>query len=128
MKQNDTFKDMLANYQPDLGDSDEYMSSLQRKLEAIESVKSMYQEECIQMRKRMIVAFVSGIIAGAGAAFYLLLHPAALALSNHFPSWISTSHILPIIAIVAFSSLSAVFCTLLYQIFKKDFSESSFPI
>lgn len=126
MKKNETFEAMLANYQPNLGDSGEYMGNLQRKLDAIESVKSMYREECIRMRKRMIVAFVSGGIAGVAATLYLLLHPVTLtAPSLHLPIGVISdlSHYIPMLAIATFSVLASIICTLLYQVLNKDFSE-----
>lgn len=128
MKQNETFKAMLADYRPDLGDNDEYINNLQRRLDAIETVKRMYKEERRRIRNRMVVAFVSGGIVGVAMTLYLLLHPVALTAPTRFLSdWLiaNASSILTILAVPTLSVLAAVGCTLIYQIVKKDYSAES---
>jgi len=128
MKQNGTFKTLLADCRPDLGDSTRYLSQLQSKLERIETVKRMYEEECHRMRNRMVVAFVSGGVAGAATAFYLLLHPIQLATrGHHLPDWLIdiADNLLTCSTIILLGGLSALTCTLLYQTLKKNFPEAS---
>lgn len=125
MKQNETFKAMLADYRPDLGNGDEYITNLQRRLDAIEAVKRMYAEERRRMHIRMVVAFVSGGIVGGVMTLYLLFHPVALVAPDRYLSdWLvaNASSILTILTVPVFSVLAAVGCTLLYQIVKKDYS------
>ena len=45
MKRNRTLQKMLEDYRPDLGDSNEYMEQLQRRLETVEAVKQLYETE-----------------------------------------------------------------------------------
>ena len=45
MKRNRTLQKMLEDYRPDLGDGNEYMEQLQRRLEAVEAVKQLYETE-----------------------------------------------------------------------------------
>lgn len=125
MKQNETLKAMLADYQPNLGDSYKYISNLQRRLDAIETVKQMYETERRKMRNRLIVAFVSGGIAGVAMAFYIMLHPIAPITMDQLPAqWMvaNVNIIVKVLAITVFSVLIAIVSTLFYQIFKKDYS------
>ena len=121
---------MLADFRPDLGNGDDYMDGLQRRLEAIEVVKRMYEEERRRLRNRMVVAFVSGGIVGVAMTLYLLLHPVALvAPSRYLSDWLlaNTSSVLSILAVPVFSVLTAIACTLLYQVFKRDYSAIGSP-
>lgn len=130
MKQNETLKAMLANYQPNLGDSDKYISNLQRRLDAIETVKQMYETERRKIRNRLIVAFVSGGIAGVAMAFYIMLHPIAPITIEQLPAqWMvaNVNIIVKVLAITVFSVLIAIVSSLFYQIFKKDYSAVTSP-
>jgi len=128
MKQNETFKAMLADYHPDLGDGDRYVDDLGRRLEAIETVKRMYEAERRRMRSRMIVAFASGGVTGVAATIYLLLHPIAMVSpGRHLSVWLATNgnNLLTLLFITVFSVLVAVASTLAYRIFKKDYPTST---
>ena len=57
MKRNRTLQKMLEDYRPDLGDSNEYMEQLQRRLEAVEAVKQLYETERRRTHSQMAVAF-----------------------------------------------------------------------
>lgn len=130
MKQNETLKAMLANYQPNLGDSDKYISNLQRRLDAIETVKQMYETERRKIRNRLIVAFVSGGIAGVAMAFYIMLNPIAPITMEQLPAqWMvaNVNIIVKVLAITVFSVLIAIVSSLFYQIFKKDYSAVTSP-
>ena len=122
MKQNETFKTLMDDYSPELGDSEEYMDNLQRKLAAVEVVRKMYETENRRMRNRLIVAFVSGALAGAGTALYLILHPDFLAHSRLLPMLDGFQYRM-LVSVVAVAILGGILCTLLYQIVAKDFSE-----
>lgn len=122
MKQNETFKNLIERNRPELGDSEEYMDNLQRKLAAVEVVRKMYETENRRMRNRVIVAFVSGILAGAGTALYLILHPDFLAHSRLLPMLDGFQYRM-LVSVVAVAIFGGILCTLLYQIVAKDFSE-----
>ena len=66
---------MFARYQPDLGDNDQYMDSLSKKLEAVEYVKKIQTEQVHRSRKIMAVVFVMGVVTGAIGIILALLHP-----------------------------------------------------
>ena len=118
---------MLADYHPDLGDGEEYMSRLSNRLETIESAKHYYETERRRDRSHMIVAFVSGSVTGVVLTVYLLLHP--LFVSDppqvpHFMVWLvdNLSLLLTVSTIVALSVLTAITATLLHSLWKKDYS------
>ena len=127
MKRNNNFTQMLADYHPDLGDGEEYMSRLSNRLETIESAKHYYETERRRDRSHMIVAFVSGSVTGVVLTVYLLLHP--LFVSDppqvpHFMVWLvdNLSLLLTVSTIVALSVLTAITATLLHCLWKKDYS------
>lgn len=75
MKEKTTIEDLFARYQPDMGDRNEYITLLSKKLEAAEYAKR-YREAQTRRYRRMIVAvFISGIVTGAIGIVLVLLHP-----------------------------------------------------
>ena len=118
---------MLAEYRPNLGNGEEYMSRLSNRLETIESAKQYYETERRRDRSHMIVAFVSGIVTGVVLTVYLLLHPLFVSGSPqvpHFMVWLvdNLSLLLTVSTIVALSVLTAITATLLHCLLKKDYS------
>ena len=127
MKRNDTFTQMLADYRPDLGDVEEYMTQLNNRLEAIEAAKQYYETERRRNRSHMIVAFVTGSITGVAMAIYLLLHPLFVSVSPqvpHFMGWLvdNLSLLLTAVTIAALSVLTAIVATSFHSLWKKDYS------
>lgn len=118
---------MLADYHPDLGDGEEYMSRLSNRLEAIEAAKYYYETERRRNRSHMIVAFVAGSITGVVLAAYLLLHPLFVSVTPQVPpfmGWLADnlSLLLTSSIIVVLSVLTAIAATLLHSLLKKDYS------
>ena len=66
---------MFARYQPDLGDSKEYMDALSKKLEAVEFVKQYQEVQVRRHRKIMALVFAMGVLTGALGIILTLLHP-----------------------------------------------------
>ena len=127
MKRNNKFTQMLAEYRPNLGNGEEYMSRLSNRLETIESAKHYYETERRRDRSHMIVAFVSGSVTGVVLTVYLLLHPLFVSGSPqvpHFMEWLvdNLSLLLTVSTIVALSVLTAITATLLHCLWKKDYS------
>ena len=127
MKRNIIFTQMLADYRPDLGDGDEYMTRLSKRLEAIDAAKQYYETERRRNRSHMIVAFVAGSITGVALGTYLLLHPLFVSVTPqlpHFMGWLADnlSLLLTAVTIGALSVLSAIAATLLHGLLKKDYS------
>lgn len=118
---------MLADYRPDLGNGEEYMTRLSNRLKAIEAAKHYYETERRRNRSHMIVAFVAGSITGVVLTAYLLLHPLFVSVSPqvpHFMGWLVDNLSLLITAstIVILSVLTAIATTLLHCLLKKDYS------
>ena len=118
---------MLAEYRPNLGNGEEYMTQLSNRLEAIEAAKHYYETERRRNRSHMVVAFVSGSITGVVLTVYLLMHPLFVSVSPQVPSFMSwlvdnLSLLLTATTIGALSVLSAIATTLLHGLLKKDYT------
>ena len=129
MKKNRKLQEILSDYRPELGDSDEYMANLQRKLEAVEAAKQLYETERRRNRSRMAVAFASGGVTGLVAAVYFLLHPIDIANPTAQPplklfGWLTehSSMVTQTLLVAAFSVCAAVVMTQIYCIVKKDYT------
>ena len=68
-------EDLFARYQPDMGDRDEYMERLSKKLEAAEYAKRYREAQTKRYRRMMVAVFISGIVTGAIGIALVLLHP-----------------------------------------------------
>ena len=75
MKEKTTIEDLFAQYQPDMGDRNEYMKQLSKKLEAAEYAKRYREAQTKRYRRMMVAVFISGIVTGAIAMVLVLLHP-----------------------------------------------------
>ena len=74
MKEN-TIEDLFAQYRPDLGDRNEYLDKLSKKLEAAEYAKRYREAQTRRYRRMMVAVFISGIVTGAIGVVLVLLHP-----------------------------------------------------
>lgn len=68
-------EDLFARYQPDMGDRDEYMERLSKKLEAAEYAKRYHEAQTKRYRRMMVAVFISGVVTGAAGIVFVLLHP-----------------------------------------------------
>ncbi|MDD6186390.1 MAG: hypothetical protein PUB29_12325 [Bacteroidales bacterium] len=75
MKEKTTIEDLFAQYQPDMGDRDEYMERLSRKLEAAEYAKRYREAQTKRYRRMMVAVFISGVVTGSIGIVLVLLHP-----------------------------------------------------
>lgn len=73
-----TIEEMFAHYQPDLGDSGEYMAHLTKKLEAAEYAKQYKAEQTKRYRRMMVLVFIAGMLTGGILMLITLIHPAWL--------------------------------------------------
>ena len=73
-----TIEEMFAHYQPDLGDSGEYMAHLTKKVEAAEYAKQYKAEQSRRYRRMMVLVFVAGVLTGGILMLITLIHPAWL--------------------------------------------------
>jgi len=75
MKEKTTIEELFAQYQPYMGNRNEYMTQLSKKLEAAEYAKRYREEQTRRYRRMMVAVFISGIVTGAIAMVLVLLHP-----------------------------------------------------
>jgi len=75
MKKKTTIEDLFAQYQPDMGDRNEYMEKLSKKLAAAEYAKQYREAQTRRYRRMMVAVFISGIVTGALGMVLVLLHP-----------------------------------------------------
>ena len=75
MKEKTTIEDFFARYQPDMGDRNEYMKQLSKKLDAAEYAKRYRKAQTRRYRRMMVAVFISGIVTGAIGIVLVLLHP-----------------------------------------------------
>jgi len=75
MKEKTTIEDLFAQYQPDMGNSREYLEQISKKLEAAEYAKRYREAQTRRYRRMMVAVFISGIVTGAAGIVLILLHP-----------------------------------------------------
>ena len=75
MKEKTTIEDLFAQYQPDMGNRNEYMAQLSKKLEAAEYAKRYREAQTRRYRRMMVAVFISGIVTGAIGIVLILLKP-----------------------------------------------------
>ena len=75
MKEKTTIEELFAQYQPDMGDRNEYITQLSKKLEAAEYAKRYLEAQTKRYRRMMVAVFISGIVTGAIGVVFVLLHP-----------------------------------------------------
>lgn len=75
MKEKTNIEDLFAQYQPDIGDRNEYMTQLSKKLEAAEYAKRYREAQTRRYRRMMVAVFISGIVTGAIGIVLVLSHP-----------------------------------------------------
>ena len=98
-------EDLFARYQPDMGDRDEYMERLSKKLEAAEYAKRYREAQTRRYRRMMVAVFISGIITGAIGIVLVLSHPQWLlpaetvSVDVPFPAFSLLSKVLLLLAI-----------------------------
>lgn len=75
MKNDAAIEDLFARYQPDLGDKDQYMEQLSKKLEAMEYAKQYREVQTKCYHRMMLAVFVSGVVTGFIGVMLVLFHP-----------------------------------------------------
>lgn len=77
MEKDKNLEELFSNFQPDLGGKDFFMSSLTRKIEAVEYVKRMQEAQIRRYRIAVLVAFVAGMVASFVLIAFVLSMPTA---------------------------------------------------
>ena len=96
MNKDKALEELFLAQKPHFEDSDAFMASLAKRLDAVEYIKQ-HQEATIRRYKiAMVVAFVVGIISGSLSIIYLLSTPADVPLftfnlQNSFLVWLAAN-------------------------------------
>ena len=71
-------QDFFHSHRPVTSDEGTYLTGLKSKLDAVEEIKRIRDFESARCRKRVIVAFAFGMVAGAFVAAFIILRPVRL--------------------------------------------------
>ena len=75
MNENKALEDLFLAQKPHFDDSDAFMASLTKRLDAVEYIKQHQEATLHRYKMAVVVAFVAGIISGAIAMTYILSTP-----------------------------------------------------
>ena len=75
MNKDKALEDLFLAQKPHFDDSDAFMASLTKRLDAVEYIKQHQEASLRRYKMAVVVAFVAGIISGAIAMTYILSTP-----------------------------------------------------
>jgi len=127
MNEDKYFEELFSNYKPTLNDSDAFMQTLQRRLDAVEYVRLQQAEQQKRYRRYILIALIVGMVLGGLLIAFVMTfsQPAALLSfriqSNvieliqqnvHFIALIFVLLLLGVSVVVIFHSLQEIDCYL----------------
>ncbi|MCR5044617.1 MAG: hypothetical protein K6A93_10890 [Bacteroidaceae bacterium] len=121
MNKDKALEELFLAQKPHFDDSDAFMASLTKRLDAVEYIKQ-YQEATLRRYKMaMVVTFVAGIIGGAAGMVFLLSMPADVPLFTFrtqiaLLQWFSENSRM-IVAVALFLLMSFGIISITYNIF-----------
>ena len=80
MNKDKALEDLFLAQKPQFDDSEAFMSSLNKRLDAVEYIKQHQEATIRRYKMALVVAFVVGIISGGITIVYMLSTPAAVPL------------------------------------------------
>ena len=121
MKKDDILGKTFADYCPELGSGEEFMSRLADQLDKVEMARQYYQSERKLMRKKYLIAFTAGLVSGGAMALVLLLHPISVTYILHFlPQFMLESaakSIAPLLSVVIVIAVGAAFASICVEFY-----------
>lgn len=121
MKKDDILDKAFADYRPELGSGEEFMSRLADQLDKVEMARQYYQSERKLMRKKYLIAFTAGLVSGGAMALVLLLHPISVTYILHFlPQFMLDSaakSIAPLLSVVIVIAVGAAFASICVEFY-----------
>ena len=75
MNKDKALEELFLAHKPHFDDSDAFMASLSKRLDAVEFIKQHQEATIRRYKMAMFVAFIAGIISGAFAMAYVLSAP-----------------------------------------------------
>jgi len=131
MKKNDVIENKIANYRPELGNSENFMSRLVDNMDTIEPARRYCQHERRRLRRTLVVAFLSGIPVGIALTLLFIFHPLSLHFTAH--CWTlpllrffahNASLLISGLVVISISAGVAYVSTLFYNLFSSHISSS----
>lgn len=123
MKKDDILGKTFADFRPELGSGEEFMSRLADQLDKVEMARQYYQSERKLMRKKYLIAFTAGLVSGGAMALVLLLHPISVTYILHFlPQFMldsaakSIASLLSVVIVIAVGAAFASICVEFYTL------------
>lgn len=94
MNKDKALEELFLAYKPKLNDSDAFMASLNRRLDAVEYIRQKQETTLRRYKMFMVVAFIVGIVSGAITVKYVLSMPAdvplmTFSIQTDFFLWLS---------------------------------------
>lgn len=80
MNKDKALEELFLAQKPQFNDSEEFMASLEKRLEAVEFIKRHQEATIRRYKMAMVAAFVVGIVSGGVTIAFLLSAPAAVPL------------------------------------------------
>ena len=121
MKKDDILGRTFADFRPELGSGEEFMSRLADQLDKVEMARQYYQSERKLMRKKYLIAFTAGLVSGGAMALVLLLHPISVTYILHFlPQFVLDSaakSIAPLLSVVIVIAVGAAFASICVEFY-----------
>ena len=77
-EKDDTLKELFRKFDPELKDDATFMTQLNRRLEAVEYLKTIQDRQLRHYRYAIVAAFAMGIGCGSGLFYFLLKHPVTI--------------------------------------------------
>ena len=75
MNKDKALEELFLAHKPHFDDSDVFMASLSKRLDAVEYIKQHQEATIRRYKMAMVAAFIAGIISGAFAIVYVLSAP-----------------------------------------------------
>ena len=82
MNKDKALENIFLAQKPHFDDSDAFMASLTKRLDAVEYIKQHQESTIRRYKMAMVVAFLAGIVVGGIAIAYLLTSPTDVPLFN----------------------------------------------
>ena len=76
MTKDKALEELFLSQKPHFSDNADFMAALTKRLDAVEFIKQRQEATIRRYKMLMVVAFVVGIVSGAGSIAYILSTPA----------------------------------------------------
>ena len=76
MTKDKALEELFLSQKPHFSDNADFMAALTKRLDAVEFIKQRQEATIRRYKMLMVVAFVMGIVSGAGSIAYILSTPA----------------------------------------------------